>query len=863
MQRCRLVKPVILAAFLCGGLLPVKAQFSGAYSPSQWTLTNSTYYDPQQGATFPANGYVDTLNAPASIQLTGPYFVYVGPSTPSFQYTSYTINADQLGTYTFAWSYASTDQYGPLFSAPSFINKGSLEAFAGFDSFGPMNQSGSGSYSFAANDLFGFQVECVDCVSGISSITISDFLFTPPFIPPSGIVSGNNATASNPYSTTFAGGTLLVDIPGIFPTSFNTGMGGTIDINGLPSIFTGVFSGLGNLSFVNSSRGGFLVLGGASTYTGSTTVGPGANLIVNGSIASSSGLDVTSGGLIGGNGSLPQTNLVAGARIAPGTSIGQITASGLSLNGGTIEAELQGPQTDRINVTGNVTNFSGTVNLMAFGGGTPWPMMAYEILSAPNSTAFASFNSVTLNPSGVTSALLQFGTTLTQEVDGNPRTFDIQWRPLNGLGATTSALQFLGKGYGNQLAAGGVFDRVFLSLASNAANNTNNTGAVIGTTGFTTGQAAAAGISPDFLSATNQLLSLTTGSTLIAAVSSLSPEPYAAFQSVGLNTLKRQRELLLGQAGNCSTTGWVVKAPARKDDKPSRHPFCFFAQGANATSSINGQNGLSSYNAGIFSTFYGVEYQAGPQWTLGAAYGYGSSYMNNMALSNGHVTANVNSVSLFGVYKPSPAWTLRGLFGYGSFNGNGSRTLSFIGNGSAITANPSADGFTLALNADVLIPLSKSTARTPFYLKPLLGIAWGSYQQGSFHESNSGALNLNVQRHAANSLLGTVGVELVTAPIPLNSSNTISITPRLAIAYQVDALGGNTENKSLTSSFVQAPAAGSFTTQGENRGTNTLTVDAGVDLKLAKNASIYANLGYEFFSNGSQFTYGGGLKVKF
>ncbi len=865
-----------LASSLAVCSSPAKAQFAGPYAPSQWTLWNSTFIT-FEGGIVPANGFVDTSQAPASIQLKGPIFAEsVGIETPTAQGTNYTIRAKQAGTYTFLWNYTSANVFGAYFSPPSFVNKGIAEAFAGFDpnasEFTTTTQSGSGSYTFAANDLFGFQVDCLICSDEIVSITISNFLFTPLYVPPTPptppipplvIIPGKNATASNPYSTTFAGGVMVVDMAGIFTSSFNTGIGGTIDLNGMPSLFTGIFSGPGYLAFSNSSLGGFVVLGGNSTYTGSTTVEAGASLYVNGSIASSSSLNIQSGGLVGGNGNLPQTNLIPGAILSPGNSIGTLTATGLSLNGGAIVAELQGPRSDRVNVTGNVTNFTGTAFLVASGGGTPWPSLDYTIVSAPASMTFATSNSLTLNTFGVSSALLRYGTTLLQEADGNPRTFDVQWRPRNGFGATSSALQVLGQGHSNAQAAAGVFDRVFQSLAFSAANNANNTGFPIGTTGFTTGQAAAAGLSPDILFATSQLLDLPTGSQLTAAVASLSPEPYAAFQSVGLNTLKRQRELLLAQAGHCRTTGWVVNTPASKEGKPTRHPFCFFAQGANATSSIRGQNGLASYDAGIFSTYYGIEYQPDDRWTLGAAYGYGTSNLSAMASSNGSVSSKVNSGSLYGVYKPSAAWTVRGLFGYGSFDLDGKRSLSFIGNGSPIAANPSANGITLALNADVLIPLTRSTARTPIYIKPLLGVAWGRYQQSSFLESDSGVLAMTIQGHTSNSLLGTIGAELTTAPISLNSTDTVAITPRLAVAYQVDALAANRNNTSVTASFPGAPAAGSFPIQGENHGTNTFTVDAGVDLKVAKNASLYASLGYEIFSTGSQFSYGGGLKLSF
>lgn len=210
--------------------------------------------------------------------------------------------------------------------------------------------------------------------------------------------------------------------------------------------------------------------------------------------------------------------------------------------------------------------------------GSPWPNFTYTIVNAPNSADFATSSSLTLDQTGVTSALLRAGTDLIQNADGNPKTFDVQWRPKIDSGATASAVQALGQGGSNQLATAGAFDRVFNSLATNAANNTNNTGSLIGSTGFTTGQAAAAGISADFLSVTSQLLALSpTANSLQPHL--LSPEPYAAFQSVGLDTLKRQRELLMSQAGNCRNTGWVVNASTSKNDKQPTNPLLHFCSG--------------------------------------------------------------------------------------------------------------------------------------------------------------------------------------------------------------------------------------------------------------------------------------------
>jgi uncharacterized protein with beta-barrel porin domain len=545
-----------------------------------------------------------------------------------------------------------------------------------------------------------------------------------------------------------------------------------------------------------------------------------------------------------------------------------ITASSLNFTpGGILDVEIQGPQNDKVSVTGSVTNFTGTANLIRFGGGSPWPNFDYQLIAASNN--FATSSSLTLDQSGVTSALLNYGTSLVQEADGNATTFDVRWQPKNGSGATASAVSGLGKGQRNQLAAAGAFDSVFSSLATAAGNQSGTTtglnamGTAIGTTGFTTGQAAAAGISSDFLTATSQLLALTSGSQLTAAIDSLSPESYAAYQAVGLSTLKRQRDLLFSQAGNCQGNGWIINAPETKKGKTPKRPVCVFAQANNATSSIRGQDGLSSYDSGIFSSFYGLEYQPSKQWSVGAAYGYGTSNLSNMSLTSANVNSDVNSGAVYAVYQPAERWNIKALLGYSNFDVDGSRNIAYVGNGSTINGNTSANGYTAAINASYDIPIKVGKGKLPMRLKPIAGLAWGGDQQSGFTESDGGALNLRVNGNKANSLVGTLGMEFASSPIALSKSKVQSITPRLVVAYQVDALANTSSNKSLTSSFVDAPAAGSFSTQGENGGTNAFSVAGGFDLQVTKNASLYATVSYEVESNGSQFGYGGGLRVQF
>ena len=116
--------------------------------------------------------------------------------------------------------------------------------------------------------------------------------------------------------------------------------------------------------------------------------------------------------------------------------------------------------------------------------------------------------------------------------------------------------------------------------------------------------------------------------------------------------------------------------------------------------------------------------------------------------------------------------------------------------------------------------------------------------------------------NTASSLIGTIGLELTSAPIPLNKSKSISLVHKLALAYQVDALASETGNSSL-SATMPASGSGSFLTQGQNRGVNGFTIAGGVDLTLSQSTALYANLNVESFSTGSQFGYAGGVRFKF
>ena len=329
-------------------------------------------------------------------------------------------------------------------------------------------------------------------------------------------------------------------------------------------------------------------------------------------------------------------------------------------------------------------------------------------------------------------------------------------------------------------------------------------------------------------------------------------QPYADMQSIGLDALKNQRELILNQAGDCDQKGWVVydSSKTKTTSKTKKHQsLCVFAEGGYATGTINGTDALAGYSTGNASSAYGIEWKPSKQWAVGASYGYGTTSLGgfNFQDTTSYISSNINSGNVYGVYRPDKHWKIAALFGYSDFSYSGSRTYL----GDTANAKYSANGYTAALQASYDIPLSrdynnKKNPLDPVRLKPLVGLAWGANQQGSFSESGSGTL-LNVQGQTTNSLMGTVGLGL-EAPILLNKKKSMVLTPRVGAAYQYDFLANQASNKSITAN-LQSDTTTSYTEAGQNRGANNAYLDLGADFQLNPQVALFASVNYQVFTN--------------
>ena len=212
-------------------------------------------------------------------------------------------------------------------------------------------------------------------------------------------------------STLTTGGTTVGSIEGsgsVFLGGQNLAVGG----NDGSTVFSGVIQDTGG-SLTKEGKGA-LTLTGNNTYTGATVVNGGA-LIVDGSIASLSGVTVNAGATLAGTGTVGNTSVGDGGTLAPGHSDG--TFGKLTVQGGltftaaaTYLIQVSPTNATSTSVTGSAT-FNGATVQANFAPGS-YITKQYGILHADGGV------NDTFNPLAKTNLSSMFKTTLSYDANG-------------------------------------------------------------------------------------------------------------------------------------------------------------------------------------------------------------------------------------------------------------------------------------------------------------------------------------------------------------------------------------------------------------------------------------------------------------
>jgi uncharacterized protein with beta-barrel porin domain len=244
------------------------------------------------------------------------------------------------------------------------------------------------------------------------------------------IISGTTqVTPANTSSFEFQGGTLQ-DVGGGTYTnavSIDPNFNGTIDANGKTSVWSGIFSGTGNLlTLTDGAGGGMITLSGANTYTGVTALNSVKVGFAGASAFGTGSLSMTGSTLINANGGAATlaNNILLNSASAANVFDANghaTTLSGTIFGAGGVTLQNSGGSSAQINLTGTsyytgattvvTNNLTLGVAASGFGAGP----ISFDGSTALQTVGAANLsNTISLGPNA---------SALTVDADGNNSTF--------------------------------------------------------------------------------------------------------------------------------------------------------------------------------------------------------------------------------------------------------------------------------------------------------------------------------------------------------------------------------------------------------------------------------------------------------
>ena len=147
----------------------VGAAFTGAYSPANWTITNT-------------DGGGSITSSSESVALTSSNL-----GIGSFSNVDFTIVAPSSGQVSFDWAYLTLDINGSFLDPFGLLRQGSFAQLT-TDTFIPGSQSGSVSFFVNVGETFGFSQLSLDGKQGAATSTITNFSASAPVPEPNALM---------------------------------------------------------------------------------------------------------------------------------------------------------------------------------------------------------------------------------------------------------------------------------------------------------------------------------------------------------------------------------------------------------------------------------------------------------------------------------------------------------------------------------------------------------------------------------------------------------------------------------------------------------------------------------------------------
>jgi outer membrane autotransporter protein len=665
---------------------------------------------------------------------------------------------------------------------------------------------------------------------------------------------------------------------------------GTFDTNGNTVTLASAIGGTGGLAKAGT---GTLILAGANSYTGGTTVGSGVLQLASGAALPSGGALTVNGGTLVLNGNSVSTGALSGtggainlgaATLTTTTSSSTTYAGSISGAGGVL---LQGGGTLQLTganaYTGGTTvnastlvvngSLAGSVTLnnggMLGGNGSIGTLVATNsTLSPGNSIGMLNVNGsfvqnggtyvVEVNPQGQSDLIAASG---TATINGGA----VQVLAQSGTYARNTTYTIV-------TAAGGV-SGAYASVTSNFAflvpsltYNANNVFLTLSQSqsAFAAGAQTAnqyavgaaldranAGATGDFNTVLNALSVLST-SQGPWALNQISGQPIANFgtgnvanNALFMNTLGQQMALTHGGLGGGQRQALAEACEIEACDGVS--PFSVWGSVLGGVGSVQGNGNASTFTYNLGGGAAGIDYRIDPRFLVGLGAGYtsGTQWVDSFM---GRGWSNNASVAAYGSFTDANVY-VDALAGYAYSNNQLQQYLVIPGlqprqaNGST-----GANAFLGQVEAGYKLAIYAPAQAT---LTPFARFQASSIGQAAFTEWGASSLNLSVTQQTTTSLRTTLGADLAGTIGPL------LLGLRLGWLHEYADT-----SRPMTAAFAGAPAAG-FTVYGASPQRDSAVIGFSASVHVADTASIYLRYDGEIASGADNHTLNLGLRLSF
>ncbi|MDW5441356.1 autotransporter-associated beta strand repeat-containing protein, partial [Polaromonas sp. SM01] len=583
---------------------------------------------------------------------------------------------------------------------------------------------------------------------------------------------------------------------------------------------------------LNKIGSGTLTLSGINSYSGATSINAGT-LTVTGAMANSA-VSVNSGATLSGNGTVGSTTIAAGGVLSPGNPLGTLSVKGNATfaTGSTYRVEA--------NAAGNAdrVNVSGSATInggkvdVQAGAGTYAVNTIYTVLNAAAGRT-GTFAGVTSNLAFLTPTLGYDANNVFLSLTRNDVTYKAIAATPNQ-GSTAGALQNAISG------ATGDMNTVLTALTSlsaeqaRAAYDSVSGNSLVGLRGA--GSSFTAGFGNQMQA---RMGAMQSSSSADGVANSFSNRPVLLAANDHVSDLMAAGTVS-DSPQNFSLAGGAASSNLPSKNDPANGFWLRGNGGFQRTSSDNNAGASKVRNSGL-SAGFDTEVREGLR--AGVALSGGSSDLTSGNSSSGQ--SRGNAVALYGSYASGP-WNFSGSTSLALGRNHMDRVVT-VG---AINRVASSDfgSRTLSAYGEAAYSMAMTGGWT---LQPLAGLSLSRSKADGFTETGAGALNLQVAGQTTTSTKSLLGAKAAF------EAGSVRLEPRAIWAHEFGDL-----NAPMTAQFQGAVNASPFQVSGVALKRDTLILGFGASGSFAKNIDLFADVQAEHNSRQNNLAVLVGLRAR-